>query len=313
MKREIKVGLTLMAGLVLAYLVVAWVNRSSLFAPPEKQYFLSFQQVNGLLEGDPVVVRGFQAGRVVAIVPAADAVSVEIALDERIALFADGYAEIQIKELMGGKQIALMTGTQGSPLASGATLAGRTSLDFSTAFSRFGGVMDQMDPNNIERLAQRFDSVATSWNAAIDPATLGQILNNIERITARLDRQSAQIPVKELSAEAENTLDEVQTLLSQTNNLVGRIDSLSARLEAKMLSQGEQLLEDASQSLERVNSLVSEAEELIQKLENPETFAGKALNDPAFAARVDSTLWHLNRTLGQIHDQKVIVGFRRKQ
>ncbi|MEL7531143.1 MAG: MlaD family protein [Bacteroidota bacterium] len=166
MKREIKVGLTLLAGLVLAYLVVAWVNRTSLFAPPEKQYFLSFQQVNGLLEGDPVVVRGYQAGRVVAIIPEANAVSVEVALDERIALFADGYAEIQIKELMGGKQISLITGAQGNPLASGASLKGRTSLDFSTAFSRFGGVMDQMDPENIERLAQRFDSVATAWNAA---------------------------------------------------------------------------------------------------------------------------------------------------
>jgi len=55
-----------------------------------------------------------------------------------------------------------------------------------------------------------------------------------------------------------------------------------------------------------------EAESLIKKLENPQTFAGKALNDPAFAARVDSTLWHLNRTLGQIHDRKVIVGLRRK-
>lgn len=312
MKREIKVGLTLIAGLALAYLVIAWVNRSSFLSPPEKHYFLNFEQVNGLLEGDPVVVRGFQAGRVETIVPAAESVSVEIALDERIALFADGFGEIQIKELMGGKQIALSTGTEGAALASGATIRGRTSMDFSTAFSRFGGVMDQLDPSNIERFTGRIDSIATGWNAVIDPALLGQILVNLERLTARLDQQSAQIPVQRLASEAETTFTDVQLLLRQTNQLLGRLDTLTARIDAGLLSQSEDLLSEADHSLQNLNSLIEQAEGLIQKFDQPNTFVGKALNDPAFAARIDSTLWHLNRTLGQIHDKKVIVGLRRK-
>lgn len=312
MKREIKVGLTVLAGVALAYLVVAWVNRSSLFSPPEHQYFLNFEQVNGLLEGDPVVVRGYQAGRVVAIVPSAESVSVEIALDERIALFADGFGEIQIKELMGGKQIALMTGKQGQALASGASISGRTSLDFSTAFSRFGGVMDQVSPSNIERFTNRVDSIATGWNAAIDPALLGQILVNVERLTARLDQQSAQIPMQQLANDAQSTFGDLKAVLSQTNSLLLRVDSLSAQLDLGLLTQSEKLMIEAEQSLARINNLTDEAEALIQQFSNPNTFAGKAINDPAFAARIDSTLWHLNRTLGQIHDKKVIVGLRRK-
>ncbi|MEL6653612.1 MAG: MlaD family protein, partial [Bacteroidota bacterium] len=241
MRREIKVGLTVIMGIGLAYLSLAWLNRSSLFAPPEKQYFLQFQQVNGLLEGDPVVVRGYQAGRVTNILPASEAVSVEIVLDERIPIFADALAEIQIKELMGGKQIALQTGKTGAALAEGATITGQTSLDFSTAFSRFGGVMDQVAPENVERFSQRIDSIATSWNAAIDPQTLSSIIQNLDRITTRLDQQTAQIPVNTLVEETQTTFSEVKGLLAQTSSLLSKLDQISTRLDSSFLGQGESL------------------------------------------------------------------------
>jgi ABC-type transporter Mla subunit MlaD len=312
MKKEIKVGLTVMAAIVLLYLTIAWVGRSGLFAADQLRYTLIFEQVNGLLEGDPVVVRGYPAGRVVNILPDAEAVQVEIALDPKVKLYGDAFAEIQIKELMGGKQVALWPGQTGSALSEGDRIAGKTSLDFSTAFSRFGGVFEQFSPEQIDRWQHGLDSLGRLMGATFDPGSLQSIMGNLQTMAERLNRQTAQLPVARWTRDTDSALVLATVSLQLAAQTLREVQQLTTRIEANSLPKGEALLSQTEQTLQDLKGLLQRAETLMEGFSQSETILGKVLNDPAFASQIDTTIRELTRTLQQINNEKIIVGFRRK-
>ncbi len=312
MKKEIKVGLTVMAAIVLLYLTIAWVGRSGLFAADQLRYTLIFEQVNGLLEGDPVVVRGYPAGRVVNILPDAQAVQVEIALDPKVRLYADAFAEIQIKELMGGKQVALWPGQTGTALSEGDRIAGKTSLDFSTAFSRFGGVFEQFSPEQIDRWQHGLDSLGRLMGATFDPGSLQSIMGNLQTMAERLNRQTAQLPVARWTRDTDSALVLATVTLQLAAQTLREVQQLATRIEATSLPKGEALLSQTDQTLQDLKGLLQRAETLMEGFSQSETILGKVLHDPAFATQIDTTIRELTRTLQQINNEKIIVGFRRK-
>lgn len=312
MRREIKVGLTVIAAIALMYLTLAWVGRSSLFAPEQTEHQLVFEQVNGLLEGDPVVVRGYPSGRVLDIQPGANDVAVRIALDQSIELYGDAWAEIQIKELMGGKQVALWPGRNGSPLASGQIIPGKTSLDFSTAFSQFGQLFSQFSPEQLDRWKSSLDSLGHAFATTFDPNMFVGMLQNLDALTARLNRQTAALPVNQWVIQVDTALRVATTTLQLAQQTLAEVNQLSQRVENQTLPQGELILQDAQQALGEVNQLTQRVDRLLSNVDNPETLIGKALQDSVFAMQIEQTLQELEQTLKQINNKKIIVGFRRK-
>jgi ABC-type transporter Mla subunit MlaD len=312
MKREIKVGLTLIVGILLFYLVIAWVKRSGFFAPDQQGYVLVFEQVNGLLKGDPVVVRGYPSGRVVDIRPDARQVWVEVDLDRNITLLEDAYAEIQIKELMGGKQVAIWPGERGAVLAENAQIPGRTSLDFSTAFSRFGQVLEQFSPEQMDVWRSGLDSLGQAFGGTFDPAGIRNIMLNLEELSFRLNQQTASLDLRQWNQRGDSLLNLATEVLLTSQDMLQQFHQISLRLEENLLPQGETLLQQTEASLGQLTQTLDRVEGLLTRLQDPSGLMGKALNDPVFAARLDTTLTELNKTLKEINEEKFIVGFRRK-
>lgn len=316
MKREIKVGLTVLGAILLLYFSVAWVKQMHLFAPSEYGYQLHFENVNGLLEGDPVNVRGFPAGRVHRIIPLADKVLVEVTVDQRIPLYQDARAEIQVKELMGGKQVSIMPGRRTPALQEGDTLQGFTSLDFSSSFSQVGQVVDRMEEVDLQPLLQKADSIADFVSAIateLDPVALGQLVHSLNRSAGRLERMLQTAEERQLVQRVDQSLTQLNALGAQAQTLLTRVDSLSDQIKLGPLAQVDSLLSGAGETLQQANQLIGQVQQVMEDLNSDEALAGKMLRDPAFARKVDSTLVHLTQTLEMIQSRKIIVGFRRKQ
>ncbi|TAE58527.1 MAG: MCE family protein, partial [Bacteroidetes bacterium] len=284
---------------------LAWLRRSQVFAPPESEYEILFEDVNGLKEGDPVTVRGYEMGRVLRIEPGNIAVRVRIALEKGFPLYQDTRAEIQVKELMGGKQITLYPGSREPQLAAGGLLEGSNSLDFSSSFSRAGQMMNQIEPAQFMLLASRLDSftqVLLRIGAAVDPDIVRSSLTQLSQTTGSLSRMAQQ-------AESGRYLQQADSLLDESRHLLAQLNGLSNETRQR-LPAADTLATQISSLLLRSEAMLTSADAMMQKVQQNQGMAGRLLYDPGMAQTLDSTLRNLNLALEKLHSGRVVVGLR---
>lgn len=313
---EVKVGLTVLIAIFLLYLSIAWTQRLHLFAPEEFGYEIQFDNVNGLLEGDPITVRGYTAGRVVSIVPSQYHVAVRIKLDQSISLFQDAQAQIQVKELMGGKQIAIQPGQQSPVLADGSLLQGNISPDFSSSFSQFGDLTAQLNLSQVQAFLQRIDSftlVLMRLTNQIDPDALSTSLNNAAEISSDMKQFMAEAESRKMLERVDSSLISLQAMLSNGNQMMGQAEATLTRIETGILPEVDTLLSSSAVSLDQVQEVLTQVDQLMTRLESTDNLAGRLFSDPSLSLKVDTTIYHLNKTLEMIHSKRVIVGFQRKK
>lgn len=305
-----------MAALVLAYLSLSWLSRAHLFAPEEKEYYLDFDNVNGLLEGDPVTIRGYTSGRVLEIKPEANFVAVKIALDAGIKVFEDAHAEIQIKELMGGKQIAMKSGAKGAPLKEGARIKGLAALDFSSGFSQFGAMAEGFSPDQLSRVLLSLEELLKGLGDRMEvasPARIEKAFEETERMFAqvngmlyRLNRDLDFVQIDSLMKKAEGSLDEGKALISHASHMMQRFENNSLPKLEEGFEKLPGLLEEAGKAMQELNSLLEQSQ-------GSNSLAQRLFTDEDLSRKLDTTLFNLNKTLEQIHSKRVIVGLKRKK
>jgi len=314
-RREIKVGLTVLITIAVLYLVLLWGQRRNPFGPRDHEYSIRFAHISGLLQEDPVSVRGYTAGRVVELIPEADAIRVRIALSPEIALYPNAVAEIQIRELMGGKQIAIDPGNGDAPLPNGSELPGRTAPDFSTAFSDVGNVMDALDPSQAAQIAARADRLLQRFEAlasAIDPQKVAQSLDHLAHSSAQIDRLLSQPEIQQAPERLDQSWARLNSTLAQAEATLQLLDAIGRQVESETLPRADSALASLPALLHRSDRLLGRAGSLMRQLENPESMLGRAIYDPVLSRQVDSTLTELIGTLRQIQTKRVVVGFRHR-
>lgn len=311
-----KVGLTVLAGIVLFYLGIVWAQRSSLFAPEQRSYNVLFDNVNGLLIGDPVTVRGFVSGRVLDIIPDIEAVTVTISMDDRIDLRRDARAEILIKELMGGKQVAIHPGLSDEILPPGSSLPGLASLDFSSSFSEFGAVIEQVNVDQVNHLLARLDTFAGSLNDmanAMPAEKLQTMVNRFERMSIQMEEGMQEVQQGDWLNKLDKMLLRAEKTLGRTDSALGNILALSEGWDKEDMESIRAILAQAESSITEVNQMIGRVDQILDTLVSEESLAGQILTQKSFRLRIDSTITKLDRALEQIYEKRVIVGLRRKK
>lgn len=333
MKREIKIGLTILSAVVIIYLIFAWMRNLHWFDDGYKKYTVVFDNVNGLLLGASVNVFGFTAGRVIDIQPTQENVRVLISLSDKIVLHSDATAEIQLKELMGGKQIEIKPGKKTEVLPDGGLLYGFASPDLTSAFSTFGETMKQIDTSRIRTMLINMEKITSK----IVDVTNRFELNNVDAMTKEListsvELRNTSIGVNQLLHEVQkrNVIDKgdsafravgimlqnVEIMLQSSDKtlqasagLMNQVNGLMERTEQKVLPKTDSIMQNVLVMLSKTDQTLQTVGEIINKLKEDETVIGKVLNDPEFLYKLDSTLNNVNLTLEFVRNKKIRVGF----
>lgn len=329
MKREIKIGLTLLSAVLILYFWVAWMKNLHLFDEGHKGYTIIFNNVNGLLEGASVNVFGYPAGTVESIQPMQDHVEVKIRLLDRIAIHSDALAEIQLKELMGGKQIELNPGRASTVLKSGGIIKGYISPDLTSAFSMFGEALQQVDTARISRLMTNMEKITETMayfaqnmhlenmdgmvkELSLTGVELRKSATGINDILAEIQAKnvidrgdSAFQAIAIMLKNVEKMLESSDKMLGQSANLLNQVNDLIAKTESKTLPKTDSIMQQVIVMLDKTDKTLSTVEDIVGKLNQKETIVGKALNDPEFLAMMDSTLKNLNLTLEHFRNNKI--------
>jgi phospholipid/cholesterol/gamma-HCH transport system substrate-binding protein len=223
MSRSIKVGIFVLAGIILAGVATFLIGDTEQLWNRKVEYQAAFADVAGLKPGSPVSMGGVDVGRVGSVAHATDVsdrriyVRLEISRQESARVRTDTKAQILGKGLLGDKMVDLSTDGKGSPLAPGGMLPTSEPLDFTSALGTLANKADHAmtnveqttdmlnDPKlhddlkkSVEDLRFILDGIARKDSAAyrllLDPtegAKLDRAITNLEASTQQMSAAMA--------------------------------------------------------------------------------------------------------------------------
>jgi phospholipid/cholesterol/gamma-HCH transport system substrate-binding protein len=310
MKKEVKIGLTILAGILIVYLVIAWVKNMHFFAANRETREIRFQDVSGLKTGDPVSVFGYNSGNVESIRLDNTGAIVAISLNPEIEVRKDASAEIRVKELMGGKLIALIPGNATEVLSMNEMINGTTSLDFSSAFSRVGEFLDLFDKDQIDSLVNNINKVASTFARLgddLDSLDTGGMLKDLQSSASSISNILGDVEQRKIISKVDRTLGQVDKLAAKADETLASVTQLTEQLNDKTLPKADKLIDKVLTMLDDAEGMITSLKKLVKQLENETTVAGRILHDPQMAIDLDNTLKNLDVTLEHIRTKKIYV------
>lgn len=301
-----------MASIVAVYLVLTWARSMHLFATNRNSYEITFKDVNGLKAGDAVTVFGHPSGNVTDIRIGKDGAIVTIGLEADVALYEDVWAEILVKELIGGKQIDLKPGSGGKVLPNGSQFMGHTSLDFSSAFSKFGDFLDRFGEERIDSIFTNFNRLARIYGDIghqIENENIGGLFEDLSSSASSLHNILGQMESRRIMVKVDSAMYTLTTLSKKADEALGSVTALSDKIQATTLPKADELMTELLSTLNQTESVIVSMRDLLTQLKDTRTAAGKFIYDPAFAANIDYTIDNFNKTLDHLRNKKVMITF----
>ncbi|MBU2494743.1 MAG: MCE family protein [Bacteroidetes bacterium] len=271
-KTEIKVGITVLAGLLILVWILGWAKNYNLVSS-QKELLIRFDNIAGLEIGDRVTINGIRKGTVENFFNENNYVIVKTLIDADSDIREDAKFTILMLDLMGGKKIEIIPGISANKIDFKEIQNGYFSGDISTAMAMLSSVQND--------LVDVIKEVKIS-------------LNNLNEIFAD----------KEFSGNVKTSFENITTLSGQLSELItaNRKDISSLINSSINLTESANSLitdnkEQVSESLKRLNefinnsnNLVSKIDKSIEEIKNKENNIGKIIYDENFLKGLTETL-----------------------
>ena len=224
MNKEVKVGIIGVIGLVFFYLGSNFLKGIDFFSPINRYYAL-YENVDGLIVANPIIVNGFTVGRVSDIKilqNRENKILVSMDIDEGLVIGSNSKATLSSNDFLGGKAIVLTIGDITNPIDEGDTINSEIAGGLSELLEKATPITD-----NLGVTISRLNDILSSLRGSGDMIT--------------------------------NTLGNLNDVLSNTNNL---IDNNEETL-TNTLSNLNNLTEDLSQKLKDIDPIIEGANNMI--------------------------------------------------
>ena len=208
---EIKVGLFVLAALVLLVLAFVFVAGSNLLQRPMNKYTVRTKFAGGVESGSPVRYAGLKVGRVdtTSIDPADPArVVLAISVEPSTPVHSDSRARINSLGLLGEYYVEIFPGTpQAAKLPSGSEIPVEESVQWAELVNRFGGATEE----------------AKGLLADARPR-VNRALDNINALTNEENRQRVRAVLERMDQILTEARPRLQTTLKNFESSSGKID-----------------------------------------------------------------------------------------
>ena len=266
--KEIKIAIVFIASLALLYWGINFLKGRSLFSK-ERTYFAIYNQVNGLVVANPVLVNGFRVGRVQNMYfhpNNSGKIIVEFIVNNSdLQIPKNSIARLYSSDLLGSRAIEIQLGSASTMAASGdtlntfvqSTLGEEVNVQFQPIKQKFETVMSSIDSvlviiqgifneNTQRNLEQSFESIrytiqnleSTTYNLDTLVVTqrfrLANIIGNVESITANIKKNN----------------DKINNIIVNFSNIS---DTLAKAKIASTINNADKTLKDFSEIIAKVN------------------------------------------------------------
>ena len=305
---NIKVGITVLIGIVIFVLGIMWAKGFYFGANPET-LIAKFASAGGAERGDPVYLKGIKRGSVSNIsVNDRGEVIMQLQLNEKVTIRKDASATIMMLELMGGKKVEIDPGINAIAFDMlKDTISGATSGDLSSLVA-IGGSLS----GNIKSIASKTDSLLGSLSSLLGDAKLQDDIKG--------GVSEARLAVKDIST----TLAAIRSLVAENREslkgAVAELEKLGTNMNATVNDIGptaKATIEDtrafvakASKTIEKADIALDEIDKMLIDSRNNKSLLYKLTSDKAFADQIDSTLMHALKMIKEIRYQGLNTNVR---
>ena len=198
MSRAFRLGLFVVAALVVFALGVFWIGNNEMLFHPKYRLNAEFANVAGLDGGADVRVAGIRKGTVRRIdLPQRpdQKARVEMDLDKetRRVIKSDSTAAIRTEGLIGDEYVEISMGSdQGAPISDNATLQGTPPVEISDLIGKASGLLDSAGGamKNVDQAAGNLSSITGKVNSG--SGTVGALIND-KQVYQNLNQASSEM------------------------------------------------------------------------------------------------------------------------
>jgi len=272
-KNETKVGV--LAAVAIALLIIGYnfLKGNSIFTN-ETILYARYSQVDGLAVSKPVLINGYQIGRVAALELQPDAtIKATLKINGKYEIPKNTVARLEGTDLLGSKAIVLTLGNDKNFAVDGDFL--QTNVE--------KGLMETFQPvqKKAEQIIAKMDSVLSSVNTILNPNLQRNIDRSFTSIAGTLT--SLESTSKKVDALVGSESSKLSAILSNVEAITANFKNNSAKIDAVMKNLNTVTDKVAAVNFEETvnnaNKAMQDLQTMVSDLKNGKGTLGALLND----------------------------------
>jgi phospholipid/cholesterol/gamma-HCH transport system substrate-binding protein len=292
MSNEIKVGLTVVGALLIAFFGFRFMRDVPLLRQSNEIY-AKFARVDGLNAGSQVLINGVKIGSVknVSLAEDSDSVRVTMTINVGNTVQKGAIAYLRPIDMLGSKAIVIQRGS-GEEVPFGGRIEGR--------------YVESM----VETLKDKGEDIGDDLSGTFKQ--LNTLLEQMNEVTGEGNRREVKAVLENVRSTSQQLNDlikekrgDVDASLTKVNSILSEVDTLSANSRPKVdriLTQ----LERTTQELEGVSgdlsSSMKKLDSILGRLDSGEGTLGKMMQDSSLYHNMDSLSYELHKLTKQLNE-----------
>lgn len=263
LNKNVKIALTVIAGLVLLYWGINYLKGINLLTPAN-YYYTEIESTNGLLEAAPITVNGFQVGQVREINYdyAKNKITVMLAMNKEMKV-PQGSTINLVSGLMGGTSLVLNLGN-GPSMETGGFIP----------TTDVPGLMDKVTDNVVPMVTDmlpKVDSIMNNVNGLTGDPALAAALARLDAITRQVQISAQQLTMlmNGLNRSVPGVMNNVNGITNNLTGATGNLTELSESLKQMPLDE----------TMNKLNTTLANLQALSEQLNDKNSSLGKIMND----------------------------------
>ncbi|RMD51526.1 MAG: MCE family protein, partial [Ignavibacteria bacterium] len=278
-KTEVKVGITVLFGLIILVWIIGWAKNFNPFEEP-KLVMVRFDNTAGLEVGDQVQINGVRKGRVESIQNEESGVLVTLNIPKDVNLFQDAEFSIMMLDLMGGKKVEVFPGSSKVEMDYSQIQSGKFKGDISTAMAALSGIQ-----NDLIETVKELKVTLKGVNRIVGDDLF---IYDIKKSASSLNKLAGLL--NELVIDNRASLEE---LIKNSNEFVNNTNSSINELKPKTIL----LIDSLNTVLSDSRKLLNNTNQLLLETKNDDNNLGKLLHDENLSADLKESIAKLKSLL----------------
>ncbi|RDC57786.1 MCE family protein [Pedobacter chinensis] len=272
-KNETKVGI--LAAFAIALLIIGYnfLKGNSIFSS-ETTLFARYTRVDGLTVSKPVLINGYQIGRVAKLqLEPGGTILATLSINSKYDIPENSIARLEGTDLLGSKAIVMSLGNSKKMAEDGFTLNANVEK----------GLMEQVQPvqKKAELIIGKMDSILSSVNSILNPnfqKNVDRSFNSIAGTLASLENTSKKVDglVGSESARIEAIFRNVEGITANLNNNNKKISDILTNINTVT---DKFAAANFKETVDNANNAIADLQGLISGIKNGKGSLGLLLND----------------------------------
>jgi phospholipid/cholesterol/gamma-HCH transport system substrate-binding protein len=281
-KQEVTVGALVLVGFVVFTGFMFWLTGRSIVSKAIVVP-VTFKNVSGLKEGDPVRVSGVKKGRVGQVrLQRVGRVTVMLDLDPEVRPHKDARATVASADFLGAKYVDYDPGASDTMLATGETIAGLTEEQFADV---------------AQGAAKSAQELIANVNKGLNPGQLANDIHNTLLATQRGMNALTQATNGPAIQQTQATLKSLEAVMSRLDTLLGNANAVNTGKRLDTLST------NLTQLTGRLADATGSLKGLLDKIDRGDGTLGKMASDTMLYNNLNATLKSLTELLTDLKER----------